>query len=239
VLPSLRRRLATALDAADHEAVRSLLYTLIDVGAADEAVLVVLPWLPDANDSYPGIATFWLLQAAGPAAAAAAPALRELLTGPNAAIAMRAADTLWAITGEADELLPVYERVRTDVGDSSFCASLRELGPAAAPLAGRVREILDRPEPDFPVAAALWRITGEVDTTLPVLVRAWTADRRAHLLIAECWAEMGRRASTVEPLLRAELAEPSRATYDGSSETIPDDEEFLRAVGRALAALSG
>jgi hypothetical protein len=49
---------------------------------------------------------------------------------------------------------------------------------------------------------------------------------------------MGPRAAVAEPLLRAELADPTRATYDGSSEAFPDDERFLVAVATALAAVA-
>jgi HEAT repeat protein len=239
-LPPLRERLAAALRADDRDTARHVLHALIKLGAAAEAVPVIEPWLADADPHYPGIVAFWLLRAAGPAAAAVAPALRQMLTSPDADLAMEAADTLWAIEGNAEELLPVYERVRPAVSRNSFSGSLHQLGPAAAPLAGYLREMLDGTDgPDWFAATTLWEITGNVEDTLPALVRAWTHERYAYRGIAGCWAEMGPRAAVAEPLLRAELADPTRATYDGSSEAIPDDERFVVAVAQALAAVTG
>jgi hypothetical protein len=240
-LPPLRERLAAALRADDRDTARTTLQALIQLGAAAEAVPVLQTWLADADaPHYPGIATFWMVCAAGPAAAAVAPALRQMLTSPDASLAMQAADTLWAVEGNAEDLLPVYERLLPAVGRRSFCGSLHQLGPAAAPLAGYIRQMLDgTDDPGWFAATTLWTITGDVEATLPTLSQAWTDKRYAHRGIAECWAEMGPRAAVAEPLLRAELADPTRATYDGSSAAIPDDEQFLVAVARALATVTG
>jgi HEAT repeat protein len=222
-LPWLRRRLA---------ANDSVLQTIVRVGAVAEALPVIAAWLAGEPD----MAAFWALHVAGPAAAATAPALRRLLTGPDPRLAIRAADALWAVTGDAGELLPVYERLLPAIGPKDFCQSLYQIGPAAAPLAGHVRAMLDG---DWFAPVTLWTISRDVEAALPALTRAWTARRYAYRPIAQCWAEMGPAAAVAAPLLRAELAEPTRATYHGSSEAIPDDERFLVTVREALAAVSG
>ncbi len=149
--------------------------------------------------------------------------------------------TLWAVDGDAEELLPVYERLLPAVGARSFCGiecvcsdrpRHRSPDTPARCSTGRTTPAGSPPVP-------LWTISGDVDATLPTLVQAWTGKRYAYQGIADCWAEMGPRAAVAEPLLRAELADPARATYDGSSAAIPDDEQFLVAVAQALAAVTG
>ncbi|BFU47910.1 hypothetical protein [Krasilnikovia sp. MM14-A1004] len=184
------------------------------------------------------------------AAAAALPAVegeraeaevRPLLTHDSADVCLSAADALHA-AGVTDVLAGYEAALRYD-GWPPYSAlhSLGTLGAAAGPLASRVRAMLDDPDIDGLAAATLWRITGDLDTTLPVLARAWRRERRVHTPIAVCWAEMGPAAAPAGPLLRTELSTVTRATYrpDGQGSTdIENDEEFLRACASALTSIT-
>ncbi|HEV2375685.1 MAG TPA: hypothetical protein VGS19_26415 [Streptosporangiaceae bacterium] len=90
-------------------------------------------------------------------------------------------------------------------------------------------------------AGALWRSTGEADTTLPVLSAVWSENVNTRVAVAGYLAEMGQAAGTAAPMLRTELAQRRRHTARGhgrSSGGIPADLALLHACGLALAAMA-
>jgi hypothetical protein len=184
----------------------------------------------------------------GRAAAEVAPLLRELAADAAASDLNRleAAAALWAVTGEAETVLPV---LRTALESDHWWErrlALRligSLGPAAAPLAPDLRAR----EGGAEEAIALWKVTGESDEALPVLLHQWTARPTTRPEIAACLVEMGPAAAPALPLVRAELASTRRHGTDNSTRTagasvnmrgdVTSDEELLRDCRRMVAAL--
>jgi hypothetical protein len=262
LVPLLRRQIRRAIDAGDHEAGLDLLWSLQHAGpTAVEA-------LPEVSALVP-YDTFWgqslrVLAAMGPAAGPAAPLvrdrlvngdprvrgqaamtlaallggtaeaeLRELLTHENADARRGAADGLRAIGVPAAEVLHAY-------ADDDYW-SLRALGPAAAPLVPRLRAAVATVRWPEVVLTLLWQITGDTGTYLPALVDNWRRERSRNNLTAEAWIAMGPAAAVAEPLLRAELANPVRSTYEpyshGSAD-IENDEDYLTLCRKALASVT-
>jgi hypothetical protein len=204
---------------------------------APEFLRILLPALDAAK---PDVIDIWAVASLGPAAADAVPRLRELLEAEDSSVARSAANALHAIGVDFDELLPTYRRLMALPWERHpVVRSLADVGPAAAPLADLVREAMAVPAARGWAAVALWRITGEPDAALPAMLDGWQHERYAYTELAECFAELGPRAAAAEPLLRAELANPRRATSEGSSRAIEDDERFLATVRGALAAVVG
>ncbi|MEU7909309.1 hypothetical protein [Actinoplanes sp. NPDC049118] len=230
VIDAARRCLA----AGDTERFRALAYGR--PALAPESLPILLTALDSAK---PKISDVWAVAALGPAAADAEPRLRGLLDAEDSSLARWAADALHAIGVDFGELLPAYRRLMADPWDRQrIVSSLADVGPAAAPLADLVREAMAVPGDGHRAAVALWRITGDADAALPAMLDGWRHARYAHTGLAECFAELGPRAAAAEPLLRAELADPRRATHDGASSAIEDDEEFLASVRNAITAVS-
>ncbi|WP_200301242.1 HEAT repeat domain-containing protein [Streptomyces adelaidensis] len=182
----------------------------------------------------------------GPAAAEATPLLRELVT--DAALSdlnrLEAAAALWAVTGDAEAVLPALRAGLKSDGWYDRHLAVRligSLGPAAGPLIPDLRA----GERGVEEAIALWKVTGEADEALPTFLRRWTADPTARPKIAACLAEMGTAAAPALPLVRAELASPRRHRTDNSSMTagasvnmrgdVTSDEELLRDCRRIVA----
>lgn len=263
LFPLLRKQIRRAIASGDHKVALDLLWELKKVGpAAIEALPEVVALLP--HDSFLG-APFQVLAALGPDARSAAPLVRErlvtgsprtvahaatalgvlegkdaegdlraLLAHDDAFVRRHAANALRALGTPAAEVLHAYE------ADDYW--SLRSLGPAAEPLVPRMRAAL--PQARFPetVLTAMWHITGDTDTLLPELIANWQAGRERHVWTVKVWAEMGPAAAAVEPLLRAELANPVRSTYSGTgywSAAIESDEEYLGLCRKALDAVTG
>lgn len=189
------------------------------------------------SDPEPDLSPLWLLRDAGPAAAPALPRLRQIVEGDDSSLGVAALYALWSITGDPVETVEHCRRMLPQVGPRALVGVFSELGSHAGPFADDVRAAFD--EDYWPLPIAHWRITGDVDASLPDLIASWRSRRGAHSGIVGCWAEMGAAASErTVPLLRAELAIAERATYSGSSTAVEDDEEFLTEVRAALAALT-
>ncbi|MGO4634549.1 PBS lyase, partial [Streptomyces sp. 2RAF24] len=89
-------------------------------------------------------------------------------------------------------------------------------------------------------AAALWRVSGDAETVLPVLLAAWEENRHTRVTVAECLAEMGPAAAEAEFAIRTELARRHRhnAREDGAgSHDVHDDEKLLTLCRAALARM--
>ncbi|MFF4394730.1 HEAT repeat domain-containing protein [Streptomyces sp. NPDC001480] len=153
----------------------------------------------------------------------AAPAIRELWSDDTLPDEDRihVAEALWAVTGDAG----AAEAALTVTGDALACgqwlrrdAGLRlagALGPSGASLAPRLRELIAAGTEPARAAVALWRVTGEPDEALPVLLDQWTAAPRTRPEIAACLAELGPAAAPALPLIRAEPAAPRRHNNTG------------------------
>ncbi|WP_369264197.1 HEAT repeat domain-containing protein [Streptomyces sp. R35] len=245
--PVLLRRLA-ALPSADRSQDKGRLIDTVGVLAPAEALPLLIGLLQDEQ----GRMTVWsalrALTRYGRAAAEAAPRLRELVTDETTSteVGLDAAEALWAVTGEVEPVLPVVrEGLNSDhwYGRSAALRILRSLGPAGAPLAPRLRELIAAHGTNAPEAVALWKVTGDAEAVLPVLLSEWTATPRSRPATAACLAEMGQAAAPALPLIREELASVRRHNNDNSTGNmrydVASDEALLRDCRTIVAALDG
>ncbi|MGW0705415.1 HEAT repeat domain-containing protein [Streptomyces sp. NPDC002643] len=186
----------------------------------------------------------------GRAASEAAPLLRGLVSDGGALEGNRveAATALWAVTGDAEAVLPTLRAATESDHWYERDAALRvigSLGPAATPLAPLLRARKESAD----AATALWRVTGNAEEVLPTLLHEWTARPFHRPAIAACLAEMGEAAAPALPLIQAELASPRRHRTTHENETphsatntrydIRSDERLLEDCRRIAAALAG
>ncbi|MEV7672638.1 HEAT repeat domain-containing protein [Streptomyces sp. NPDC088752] len=247
--PALRRRLARVeLDERLYDRAAPLLHALAAVRGAQALpeVLRVLRGASANRRDRVREAALRTLAAFGPAAREAVPELRELLADGSAAVSAAAARALWAAEEDTAEVLPALERwLRPGLPDADRCAAARvlgEIGPAAASAAPALRPALASRDPWVRVraAAALWRVTGEAEEVLPVLLAAWEENRHARVDIAECLAEMGPAASAAQLVVLTELTRRRRHNArEGGSGThdVHLDEKLLTLCRAALARM--
>jgi HEAT repeat protein len=180
----------------------------------------------------------------GATAAQAVPGLRGLLDHADPDTALAAASALWRIIRDPAVCQPVFRRHLTPGGTSTAAAAegIAELGPAAAPSIGRLRELLSDSSAFVRVhaAAALWRAAGDTGATLPVLLAVWEEKVHVRVPVAGYLAEMGAAADAAVPVLRWELAQVRRHNHDiHSSDAVQADEALLRACSGALTRITG
>ncbi|WP_432189097.1 HEAT repeat domain-containing protein [Streptomyces sp. Tue6028] len=246
--PVLHRRL-TALAPGAHRD-RSRLIDALGVIAPAPSLELLISMLGDEQGRQARWSAAQALTRYGRAAAQAAPRLRESVTDEATPTEIRldAAEALWAVTGEADLVLPVVRDGLDSThwyGRSAALRIIGALGPAGAALAPRLRELAVTGT-DVPAAVALWKVTGDVEAVLPVLLDEWTATPRSRPAAAACLAGMGRAAAPALPLIRAELASPRRHNNDGTTGNVrydvAEDEALLsdcRTIEAAFTALDG
>ncbi|MGW4775382.1 PBS lyase [Streptomyces filamentosus] len=247
--PLLRRRLAAVeLDEELYERAAPLLHALASVRGAQALpeVLRVLRGAPEHRRAWVREAAARTLAAFGPSAREAVPELRELLDSGTAAVATAAARALWAVEGDADAVVPVLERwLRPGSATADRCAAAQALGaigPSAAGAARALRPGLTSRDlwERVRCAAALWRVAGETERTLPVLLAAWEENRHARVDIAECLAEMGPAAAAAQLPILTELTRRRRHnTREGASGShdVHQDEKLLTLCRAALARM--
>ncbi|WP_069170735.1 PBS lyase [Streptomyces griseus] len=249
---ALRRRLGeVGLDESAYDRASPLLggLTALRAGEAAPEVLRVLRGAPEYRGEWLRTAALRALRAFGPAARCAVPELRTLLGRPGTAAATEAAEALWAVSRDADAVLPVLlEGLRTErVHDCRAAASaLGGLGEAAAVAAPGLRALLAHEELWLRVdaAIALWEVTGRTSETVPVLLAAWEKNRHVRVRVAECLARMGPAGagSDAVRVLRAELLSVRRHNaMDGGygSHDTYEDEKLLAICRRALPGSTG
>jgi HEAT repeat protein len=248
LLPPLRARL-TAASTLDER--RSLCQVLTSWGGA------AAPAIPDLLAVLDSDAAVWALDALaaiGPAAAGAVPRerLRALLDAPppDQPYAPRSLALAYGrLTGDREPALKLLvPELGEPYGQDNAATLLAELGPAAAPHAGRLRELLPlHAEGWLPlrVGEALWRITGRADEVVPALVRAITpfAARGgvspAVVETVRLLAAIGPEAAPAQPALKAFLDTDERPVRHGTWRSVPEDDALCGAVRAALLAISG
>ncbi|MFI8367166.1 HEAT repeat domain-containing protein [Streptomyces sp. NPDC085466] len=247
--PLLRRRLAAVeLDEDLYDRAAPLLYALAAVrgGQALPEVLRVLRGAPEHRREWVREAAARTLGAFGPAAREAVPELRELLGAESASVATAAARALWAVEGDAEAVVPVLVRwLRPGTSGADRCAAAQALGgigPAAAGAARALRPGLTSRDlwERVRCAAALWRVSGETERTLPVLLAAWEENRHARVEVAACLAEMGPAAAAAQLPILTELTRRHRHNArEGASGShdIHQDEKLLTLCRAALTLM--
>ncbi|MFD7319993.1 PBS lyase [Streptomyces sp. NPDC059875] len=243
---ALRRRLARVeLDDRLYEQAAPLLFALASVRGVQALpeVLRVLRGAPSNRRDWVQEAALRALAAFGPAAREALPDVRALLDSDAAAVSAQAALALWSVEGDRGAVLPALEvRLRPGAPEADRCVAARALGvigPAAAGCAPALLPGLAARDLWVRVrcATALWRVSGDVASALPVLMAAWEENRHARVDIAECLAEMGPAASAAEGLIRAEVARSRRHNVRESgysSHDVHEDEKLLTFCRAAL-----
>ncbi|MFG2591540.1 PBS lyase [Streptomyces sp. NPDC048438] len=249
---TLRRRLGeVGLDEGAYDRASPLLagLTALRAGEAAPEVLRVLRGAPEYRGEWLRTAALRALRSFGPAAHCAVPELRRLIGRPGTAAATEAAEALWAVTGDADTVLPVLaEGLRAEqVHDRRVAASaLGGLGRRAEAVAPRLRGLLAHEELWLRVdaAIALWEVSGRTGESVPVLLSAWEKNRHVRVRVAECLARMGPvgAGSDAAQVLRAELLSVRRHNaMDGGygSHDTYEDERLLALCRRALLGETG
>ncbi|MFJ8015204.1 hypothetical protein [Streptomyces sp. NPDC096339] len=208
--------------------------------AAGPAVPEVVPFLDMGADwAYQALR---VLGGVGPAAAAVADRLADFATGRDPRARRhhlrRAAWAHWRVTG--DDTLALAVR------GAAVCTPvfLADLGPAASRYAGTVRALMDSPGAWTRTAAAhaYWRITGEPEPAVPVLLAAvdpaWTGNPAQPVREAvRRLGEIGPAAAVAAPRLRGILASERRLAYGFRGVSILADEMYTRTLAEALTRI--
>ncbi|WP_412078171.1 hypothetical protein ACLF6K_29845 [Streptomyces xanthophaeus] len=258
-LPSQRShaRILAALPAADlHPTMRTVLRQDPAKYHASMFTLELLAlWGPAAAPAVPEVVRYLetphaydalrVLGRIGPAAAGTANRLADFATGRAELTGRhhprRAAWAHWRVTGDATLALDVCGSAVKSGGSSHGLPFLADLGPAAAAHADTVRGLMESPGAWTRVAAAhaYWRITGDPEPAVPVLLAAvdpaWTG--RPDLPVQEAvlrLGEIGAPASGAVPLLRGILATEERLSQPFESGRILADEAYVRTLTEAL-----
>ncbi len=247
LLPPLRARLPAAAGLDER---RSLCRLLTSWGASAAPAIPELLALLDTD------AAVWALDALaaiGPEASKAVPPerLRALLDAPptDQPFAPRSLALAYGrLTGDREPALRLLlPQLGEPYGQEGAATLLAELGPAAVPHVGQLRELLTRHAQGWlPLRAgeALWRITGRTDEVVPALVRAITpfAERGgaypAVIETVRLLAKMGADAAPARPALRAFLDADERPVRHGTWRSVPEDDALCEAARAALLAAS-
>ncbi|MEU8686513.1 hypothetical protein [Streptomyces sp. NPDC048611] len=211
--------------------------------AAAPALPEVVALLDDARYASYALDT---LVAMGPAAASAVPAVRRCTDLDFPVDSRQVAWAAWRLDGGGREtaLRHIGEAVLTEENASYAIALLGDFGPAAAPYANRVRQLVEhgdawlRPR----AAVALWSITGDPRPSAPVLEEdlasiAHGADTYGSFLYAlRALARIGTLSSEARAdLLRVRQFDRPLATYRDYRAILQD--ETIRAAIDDLLAL--
>uniref|UniRef100_A0AAU3HP25 HEAT repeat domain-containing protein n=1 Tax=Streptomyces sp. NBC_01393 TaxID=2903851 RepID=A0AAU3HP25_9ACTN len=247
LLPPLRARLPAAAGLDER---RTFCRLLTSWGASAAPAIPELLALLDTD------AAVWALDALaaiGPEASKAVPPerLRALLDAPPAdqPFAPRSLALAYGrLTGDREPALRLLlPQLGEPYGQEGAATLLAELGPAAVPYVGQLRELLTRHAQGWlPLRAgeALWRITGRTDEVVPALVRAITpfAERGgaypAVIETVRLLAEMGADAAPARPALKAFLDADERPVRHGTWRSVPEDDALCEAARAALLATS-
>ncbi|MBT2403633.1 MULTISPECIES: hypothetical protein [unclassified Streptomyces] len=236
VLPALRR------EPAPYQASTFTLELLAAWGpAAAPAVPEVVRHL-DTPYAYDALR---VLGRIGPPAAAVADQLAAFATGRAPQTGRhhprRAAWAHWRVTGDPTLALDVCGKAVGSGTAGHGLPFLADLGPLAAAHADTVRGLMESPGAWTRVAAAhaYWRITGDPEPAVPVLLAAvdpaWTG--LAALPVREAvrhLGEIGAPAAAAAPLLPRILAAEERLSYPFAGVRILADEAYTRTLTEAL-----
>ncbi|MEU9864378.1 HEAT repeat domain-containing protein [Streptomyces sp. NPDC047971] len=248
LLPPLRTRLAAASALGERRALCRLLERWGP--AAAPAIPELLPLL----DTDCAVWALDALAAIGPRAAEAVPRerLRALLPDPSEGWSFAGPALALAygrLTGDREPALALLlPRMGEPYGRGSAVTLLEELGPAGAPHVQELRALLTRHRTNWlplRAGAALWRITGETDEVVPVLVGAIEPfagesgkATRAVTETVRLLGEIGPPAAEAAPFLRRFLDADERPVRHGTWRSVPEDDELRDVARAALLAVS-
>ncbi|MFG2876028.1 hypothetical protein ACGFYU_13650 [Streptomyces sp. NPDC048337] len=212
--------------------------------AAGPAVPEVVPFL-ETEHAYQALRALGRI---GPAAAVAADRLAGFATGRDPRAGRhhlrRAAWAHWRVTGDDTLALAVCGAAAGSGSAGNGLPFLADLGPAASRYAGTVRGLMESPGAWIRTAAAhaYWRITGDPEPAVPVLLAAvdpaWTGNPAQPVREAvRHLGEIGPAAAVAAPRLRGILASERRLEYGFRGVSILMDEMYTRTLAEALARI--
>ncbi|MGW2275469.1 hypothetical protein [Streptomyces yangpuensis] len=185
----------------------------------------------------------------GPPAAATADRLAAYATardqGPGGPWSRRAAWAHWKVTGDPTLALDVCGAAVRSGTASHGLPFLADLGPLAAAHAAPVRRLMESPGAwtRTYAAHAYWRITGDPEPAVPVLLAEvdpdWTG--RPDLPVPEAvrgLGEIGAPAAAAAPLLRRILAQDERLAQPWENVRILADRAYVRTLTEALERIA-
>lgn len=150
-----------------------------------------------------------VLQLAGPAAAHAVPTLVAALESDDPFLVANAAEAIWVISGNADGFLPALRRllIAPEVGAATACNVVSSIGPAAAPLATELVQLLKVPDWDLQWATA--EALGATRSGDPKVVRALVEalDHESGLVCSTAARALGQIGAPAVPKLRRLLTD--------------------------------
>ncbi|MGW4725374.1 HEAT repeat domain-containing protein [Streptomyces sp. NPDC004291] len=166
----------------------------------------------------------------GPRAEAALDPARRLSEADDPSLRTAALCTVWEIERRPEKVVPLLSRLLEKHCTTDAIDLAGRIGPAAAPVLPRLRQILDEQLAEnarnerngssvlndwwtiIRVASALWEIggTAQTDTVLPVLLDAWKNDDASAHAVAACLNRMGPAAHPALPQVHAALDRPHR-----------------------------
>ncbi|MER6254085.1 hypothetical protein ABT224_22285 [Streptomyces sp. NPDC001584] len=240
VLPSLRQ------EPVEYHTSTSMLELLAVMGpAAAPAVPEVVRYL-DTPYAYDALR---VLGRIGPAAAGTANRLAEFATGRDPRARRhhprRAAWAHWRVTGDPTLALDVCgAAVRSGTAGHGL-PFLADLGPSAAAHADTVRGLMESPGAWTRVAAAhaYWRITGDPEPAVPVLLAevdpAWAGHPAVPVQEAvRRLGEIGAPAAAAASLLGWILAQEERLAHPFTGVRILADAAYARTLTEALERIA-
>jgi hypothetical protein len=227
-------------DAGHHPAIAAQFCDIIGNWGAQAAPAVpelrsVLDWAEP--DRFPGPAAAKALGAIGPAASAASEELRR----HAAAGSHLAAWALCRVSGDASAAAPLLaSALGGETGRGRLLRYPPDFGPLAAPLEGRLRELLQARD-DWAraeAAQALWRITGDATAAVPVLAALTEPlSEGKYLPVAlaamRCLAGIPGAAALAPEATetaRAVLVNPRRLASSGAWRAFTEDDDIRAAA---------
>ncbi|MFD7257097.1 hypothetical protein [Streptomyces sp. NPDC059874] len=239
VLPGLRRR---------PERYHASTFTLELLAAWGPAAAPAVPDVVRYLETPYAYDALRVLGRIGPPAAVAADRLAAFATGRTPSARRhhlrRAAWAHWRATGDPTLALDVCGSAVASGSAGHGLPFLADLGPLAAAHTDTVRGLMESPGAWTRVAAAhaYWRITGDPEPAVPVLLAAvdpaWTGQPAmpVHEAVRRL-GEIGAPAAAAAPLLRRILASEERLGHPFESVRILADEAYARTLGEALERL--
>ncbi|MGW0970744.1 HEAT repeat domain-containing protein [Streptomyces sp. NPDC002516] len=191
----------------------------------------------------------------GTRAASALDTVRPLTYADNASVRTAAAGAIWDLEHRTENVVPLLGRLLDDRRDFDAINLAGRIGPPAAAVLPRLREILNeqvernaRNEQNgsavlndswtlVHVASAMWDIGGaeEAHLVVPTLLKAWNDNDSTAGNVLACLNRMGPAARPARPHIETALAQPQRNGDPWGG--ITGDLEFQRTCRAILTRL--
>ncbi|MET9388518.1 HEAT repeat domain-containing protein [Streptomyces sp. NPDC002928] len=172
----------------------------------------------------------------GVAAASSLEVVRPLADAEDVDLRMAATAALWDLEGDPESVVPRLHDLLDSYRHHEAADVLGRIGPPAATVLPRLRQMLTASYEWTRVhaAAALWDIGGDAETPAVVqtLLGAWENNDATSNHVLACLNRMGPAAAPALPRIRTELALPRRS---GRFRSTANDED-LQGTCRAIVA---